>query len=95
VLGTPIGATPEILAPLDPLLLFRDASVSGIADGLDQFLRRLAADPARADALRASCRRYAESHYGWERSVTALEGTLDTVAARAPRLVARRGEASA
>lgn len=95
VLGTPIGATPEILAPLDPSLLFRDASVAAIADGLDRFLREVVADPARATALRALCRRYAESHYGWDGSVTALERTLETVAGGGARLVARPGEVSA
>lgn len=95
VLGTPVGATPELLAPLEPSLLFRDASVAGIADGIDGFLRGFVADPARAAALRASCRRYAESQYGWDRSVTALEQALATVAGRGVRLVARPGEASA
>jgi glycosyltransferase involved in cell wall biosynthesis len=95
VLGTPVGATPELLRPLEPSLLFRDASVAGIADGIDAFLRGFAGDPARAAALRASCRRYAESQYGWDRSVNALERALETVAGRGLRLVARPGEASA
>ena len=95
VLGTPVGATPELLAPLERSLLFRDASVAGIADGIDWFLRQVVADPARAAALRASCRRYAESQYGWDRSVTGLEGALATVAGRGLRLLARPGEASA
>jgi glycosyltransferase involved in cell wall biosynthesis len=95
VLGTPVGATPEILAPLDPALLFRDASVAAIADGLDHFLCGFAADPALAAALRASCRRYVESQYGWDRAVTALERALETVAGRGAPLVARPGEASA
>jgi glycosyltransferase involved in cell wall biosynthesis len=95
VLATPIGASPELLTPLEPALLFRDASVAGIADGIDGFLREVVADAARASALRASCRRYAESQYGWDRSVTGLERALTTVAARGVRLVARPGEASA
>jgi glycosyltransferase involved in cell wall biosynthesis len=95
VLGTPVGATPELLAPLDRALLFRDASVAGIADGIDGFLREVIADPARAAALRASCRRYAEAQYGWDRAVSGLERALATVAGRSLRLVARPGEASA
>jgi glycosyltransferase involved in cell wall biosynthesis len=95
VLGTPVGATPEILAPLDPALLFRDASAAAIADGLDRFLRGFAADPARGAAQRAACRRYAESQYGWDRSVTALERALETVAGGGVPLVARPGEVSA
>jgi glycosyltransferase involved in cell wall biosynthesis len=95
VLGTPVGATPELLAPLERSLLFRDASVAAIADGIDWFLRHVVADPARAAALRASCRRYAETQYGWDRSVTGLERALATVAGRGLRLLARPGEASA
>lgn len=95
VLGTPIGATPEILGPLDPSLLFRDASAAAIADGLDRFLKASAADPARASALRAACRRYAETQYGWDRAVAGLEQALQTVAAGGARLVAHPGEASA
>ena len=95
VLGTPIGATPEILAPLDRSLLFRDASAVAIADGIDAFLRRHATEPERAAALRAACRHYAEAHYGWGRAVTALERTLERVAGRGAGLVARPGEASA
>jgi glycosyltransferase involved in cell wall biosynthesis len=94
VLGTPIGATPELLTPLDPSLLFRDASVGGIADGLDRFLRAVLADPARATALRASCRRHAESQYGWDGSVAALERVLTMVAGRAGRLVRTEDEVS-
>ena len=95
VLGTPVGATPELLQPLEPSLLFRDASVAGIADGIDGFLRTFGSDPNRAAALRASCRRYVEAQYGWDRSVSALERALATVAGRGVRLVARPGEASA
>jgi glycosyltransferase involved in cell wall biosynthesis len=94
VLGTPVGATPELLTPLDPSLLFRDASVDGIADGIDGFLRGCLADPARTAALRASCRRYAESQYGWDRSVIALERALTLVAGRGARLIPRTDEVS-
>jgi glycosyltransferase involved in cell wall biosynthesis len=94
VLGTPVGATPELLTPLDPSLLFRDASVAGIADGIDGFLRGCLADPARTAALRASCRRYAESQYGWDRSVIALERALTLVAGRGAGLIPRPDEVS-
>lgn len=94
VLGTPVGATPELLTPLDASLLLRDASVPGIADGLDRFLRASRADPAGAGALRASCRRYAETQYGWDRSVAALERALTMVAGHAPRSIATPDEVS-
>jgi len=95
VLGTPIGATPEILMPLDPTLLFRDASVAAIADGIDRFLRGPGADADAGARLRAACRRYAEAQYGWDRAVVALEQALRTVADGGAPLVASPGEASA
>jgi len=80
VLGTPVGATPELLAPLDPTLLFRDAGPAAIADGLASFVTRSRRDPEAAARLRAACRRHAES-YGWPRAVRALELTLAEIAA--------------
>jgi glycosyltransferase involved in cell wall biosynthesis len=94
VLGTPVGATPELLTPLDPSLVFRDASVAGIADGIDRFLKAFVADPSRTAALRASCRRYVQTQYGWDRAVTALEQALATVAGRGVPLVASPDEIS-
>jgi glycosyltransferase involved in cell wall biosynthesis len=95
VLGTPVGATPEILAPLAPSLLFGGASAADIADGLDRFLRALAADPGGAASLRAACHRYAESRYGWDRAVASLERVLETVAGGGAAMLTRAGAASA
>ncbi|MGH7355809.1 MAG: glycosyltransferase, partial [Candidatus Rokuibacteriota bacterium] len=85
VLGTPVGATPELLDPLDPGLLFRDGTPEAIADGLDQFLAAKERDPAAAGRLRRACRRHAEA-YGWARALDTLEQALGSVA---------RGERSA
>jgi len=76
VLGTPVGATPEILAPLDPALLFRDASAEAMAQGLEWFLASLARDPTGTRRLRDASRRHVETRYNWERSIGALEATL-------------------
>ena len=76
VLGTPVGATPEILLPLDPDLITRDASPGAIADGIIGFARR--ANPG----LRERCRAYAETHFNWERVVDALEATLGQMVRR-------------
>jgi|WetSurMetagenome_2_1015567.scaffolds.fasta_scaffold06616_6 glycosyltransferase involved in cell wall biosynthesis/SAM-dependent methyltransferase len=76
VLATPIGATPEILRPLDPSLLFRTATPEAMAERLQAFLETLTRDRSAADVLRAACRRYAEVEYDWDRSVSRLEDTL-------------------
>ena len=71
VLGTPVGATPEILAPLAPELLTDDASAEALANGI-----RRVAPLLRDDAFRARCRAHAEAHYDWETAVDRLEDLL-------------------
>ena len=78
VLGTPVGATPEILAPLAPDLLTADASAEAIADGL-----RRVAPLARDEGFRAGCRAHAERHYGWPSAVARLEALLLDLVAEA------------
>ena len=80
VLGTPVGATPELLEPLDADLVFRDATAEAMAEDLAALLTRLAADPAAAARLRTACRAYAEARFGWEHVVDDLERTLRDVA---------------
>ena len=71
VLGTPVGATPEILAPLAPELLTDDASAEALANGI-----RRVAPLLRDDAFRARCRAYVEARYDWEIAVDRLEDLL-------------------
>ena len=80
VLGTPVGATPELLEPLDAGLVFRDATAAAMAEDLAALLTRLAADPAAAARLRTACRTYAEAQFGWEHVVDDLERTLRDIA---------------
>jgi glycosyltransferase involved in cell wall biosynthesis/SAM-dependent methyltransferase len=83
VLGTPVGATTELLEPLDPGLLFRDATPEAMAEGLAQFLAAKERDPLATERLGRACRRHAEA-YGWGRALDALEATLGSLARRAP-----------
>jgi glycosyltransferase involved in cell wall biosynthesis len=59
VLGTPVGATPEILAPLDRNLVFAEPTAQAIAQRLREVLRGSVTLPERT-----LCRSYAE-RYGW------------------------------
>jgi len=61
VLGTPAGATPEILGPLDPRLLTRDCSPAAIAEGVIAIVR----DPALLAQLAQRARAHAEP-FGWD-----------------------------
>lgn len=83
VLGTPVGATPEILGPLEPRLLFRDASAAAIAAGIGDFLDRAARDPAALERLRRACREHAERCYGWAERTAELATVLGALVGEA------------
>lgn len=72
VVATPVGATPEILLPLEPRLLAADNSPEALAEALAAALP-LTADPS----FRRRCREHAEGGYSWERHIAALEGALE------------------
>jgi glycosyltransferase involved in cell wall biosynthesis len=73
VVGTPAGATPEILRPLDPDLVSRDSSQEAIADALRRWL---AADLA---PMRVRAREHALG-YDWERIMDRYEALCRQVA---------------
>ena len=85
VLGTPVGATPEILVPLEPSLVFRGLAPEVMAEDIRRFLERQARDPEAHARLRQACRRHAETHYDWAGAIGALEGALARLAGGARR----------
>ena len=70
VVGTPGGATPEILGPLDRDLLALDASPAGLAAAIRRGL-----DLSTA-SFRDVCRGYAERHFAWETVIVGWEEAL-------------------
>lgn len=76
VLGTSVGATPEILVPLDARLVFDDVTPEGMAASIVRFLAGGERDPSAAARLRAACRRHAESRYSWDVAVESVEREL-------------------
>ncbi len=83
VLGTPIGASPELINALDPSLIVAEATPTAIADGLRAYMAR---PPADRETLRRKARELAETTYPWSRSVDLLENTLLELAAMMPRV---------
>jgi glycosyltransferase involved in cell wall biosynthesis len=75
VLGTPVGATPEILKPLATQLVLAGTEPAAIRRGVQMLLEWLS-DPGAAAALRSRCRAYAEKGYGWESAADAVEALL-------------------
>lgn len=82
VVGSPVGATPEILGPLDPALLFQDISPAGMAETLRRLLDRFRKDPVEGESLRQACRRHAKAHYSWDDVVARLEDGFHQLAGR-------------
>jgi glycosyltransferase involved in cell wall biosynthesis/SAM-dependent methyltransferase len=80
VLGTRIGATPELLEPLDPALVFGGDGPESMAADILAFVERLRSDPAGAAALREACARHAGTRYGWDQVVGGLALTLTSLA---------------
>ena len=62
VMGTPIGATKELLKLIDPLLLFQETSPEALEKGLAHYLL----NPEKYINLKTKCRETAEKHFSWE-----------------------------
>jgi glycosyltransferase involved in cell wall biosynthesis len=76
VVGTDVGATPELIGPLDPELVAPANQPAGLASAI----RRALADPD-PERLRARCRLHAES-FAWQRVIVRWEAALEQAASR-------------
>jgi glycosyltransferase involved in cell wall biosynthesis len=71
VVGTPVGATPELLEPLDPRLVARGSDPESLAKAISETLSF-----ADDDAFRARCREYALARFDWDKVIAGWEGAL-------------------
>ncbi len=76
VLGTPVGAIPELLGELQQDLLLEGIEAETIARGILKHLQKFKADPQGYEALRRRCRDYVTARFGWDRIVERLEQEL-------------------
>ena len=74
VLGTAVGATPEILAPIDNALIVPRADGQSLAEGLRRVI------PLLTPELRARCADRARAEYAWETAILPWEVALREVA---------------
>lgn len=65
VLGTPVGATPELLGQVEPRLVLPGTVAEALASGLHSFLRAPLPESCAPERLRA----FVERRYSWERVV--------------------------
>ena len=75
VVGTAVGATPELLGPFDPRLLAADATPAGLAEALERVTAATSPD------FRTACREYAAS-YSWPGVMPGWEAALAAVLER-------------
>jgi glycosyltransferase involved in cell wall biosynthesis len=86
VLGTPVGAIPEILSQVDPALVADASDAPALARALGALLRRFRAEPGLRPRLATAGRQLVEARYNWTNHVAMLEsilqGLLDDVQGR-------------
>jgi len=73
VLGTPIGATPEILSKFDPTFIFKDTSPMTMADLIIKKHRFFMDNPEGYQKISQGCRGFVEANYSWEKNIDGLE----------------------
>jgi glycosyltransferase involved in cell wall biosynthesis len=81
VLGTPIGATSEILSGLDASLLTRGADAESLAAGIAALYRRFITDPGGRARLSEAGRALVLRDYTWGRHCEQIESALQQVCA--------------
>ncbi len=72
VLGTHVGAIPEVLNRLDSSLIFASRRPQMMAERIIQFFQKEEKKKFTPDV----CRRYVEEHYSWQRHMAELEKLL-------------------
>lgn len=72
VLGTAVGATPEILAPLGEAFIVPRADAPSLAEGLRRVI------PLLTPELRTRCSDRARAEYSWEKAILPWEAVLES-----------------
>jgi glycosyltransferase involved in cell wall biosynthesis len=85
VLGTPVGATDEILGRLDASLLAAGPDAESMATGVEALHRRFTADPEARMRLAEAGRSLVLREYTWTRHCERLEAILADVIRRRAR----------
>jgi glycosyltransferase involved in cell wall biosynthesis len=79
VLGAPVGAIPEILTLVDPILLADGTDSAALAKGIRRLLRRFRDRPAEQRRVSQRGRELVEADYNWARHCERLEAVLHDV----------------
>lgn len=91
VIGTPVGATPEILRGIDPGLLAAGTRAEDIAKSLCTIIRRFREQPGDRAELVAKGLAAVRAQYTWDHHCAALAGVLADAGGRPVRDEGRHG----
>jgi len=86
VLGTPIGATIEILNNFDSSFIFEDISPTFMADLIIEKYRFFTNNSEGYYAISRSCRSFVEANYTWEKNIDRLEILFQSLVERPKRI---------
>jgi glycosyltransferase involved in cell wall biosynthesis len=79
VVGTPVGAIPELLGRVDPMLITDGTDAPALAGSISRLLRRFRDRPAEHERLALGGRQLVEKEYTWGRHAEELETVLQEV----------------
>jgi glycosyltransferase involved in cell wall biosynthesis len=79
VVGTPVGAIPELLSRVDPMLITDGSDAPALAGSISRLLRRFRDRPAEQERLSLAGRQLVEKEYTWGRHAEELETVLQEV----------------
>ncbi len=73
VLGTPVGATREILGKLNSGYLFKDTKPESMSTLIIETCRQFKDNPALWQNVSSQCRAFVEANYSWEKNIELTE----------------------
>ena len=76
VLGTPIGAIPEVLSLVDSSLIAQASTSGALAEAMSYLIRQIREQPDRWSALSHRARSVVEQHFTWVHHNTHLEAVI-------------------
>lgn len=82
VLGTPVGATTEILSGFNPAMLFKGADPAAIAEGIQAALNKYFPNQSGYRQLRTQCREHVQKTYSWQRHIDRLQAVIEELAGK-------------
>jgi len=76
VLGTPVGATTEILSNFDSRLLFKNATPEAMSAGIQSTIKNIWGNKNGYNDFREQCHDYINKKYSWQKHIVQLKSII-------------------